>query len=118
MTSIKAVLEDLLGDRGLSVEEAAARHYGPEFRQRTNGEWADCPDVLTRLSALRATTTDVQITVLDELVDGHRYAERHIIELRTTEGNGSARRSTSSVNSTLTGTWNGSKSSPALCPTR
>jgi hypothetical protein len=86
MTSIKAVVEDLLGSRALSVEEAADRHYSPGFRQRTNGEWAERPDVLIRISALRATTTDVQITVLDELVNRQRYAERHIIELRTTEG--------------------------------
>ncbi len=85
MTSIKASLT-ICSSAAHSVEEAADRHYSPEFRQRTNGEWANRADVLIRISALRATTTDVHITVLDELVDRQRYAERHIIELRTTEG--------------------------------
>jgi hypothetical protein len=86
MTRIQTVVEDFLGDDALTIEQAADRHYGPGFRQRTNGKWANRTDVLNTLGALRANTSQVQVTVLDELVDGPRYAERHIIELRTTDG--------------------------------
>jgi hypothetical protein len=86
VTRIRAIIEDVLGHRALSIEDAADRHYSPQFRQRINGQWAERAEVLTRLSALRESTTLIQMTVLDELVDGQRYAERHIIKLRTTEG--------------------------------
>jgi hypothetical protein len=86
MTRIQAVVEDSLGDGALSIQEAADRHYGPGFRQRTNGKWADRADVLNAPRALRASTSQARVTVLDELADAPRYAERHVIELRTTDG--------------------------------
>ena len=86
MTRIQTVVEDFLGDGALSIDEAADRHYSPDFRQRINGTWTDRADVLNTLRALRASTSQVRVSVLDELVDGQSYAERHLIELRTTNG--------------------------------
>jgi hypothetical protein len=81
MTSIKDAVEDLLNHRHLTVDEAAHRHFGPTFRQRTNGHWDDRDAFLDRIVSLRELVEHVNITVMDELVDGERYAERHVIEL-------------------------------------
>jgi hypothetical protein len=81
MTTLKDALADLLQNPGLSVDEAAARHISPDFRQRTNGQWDDRVGFLARIAHVRSETRHVTITVLDELHDGSRYAERHIIDL-------------------------------------
>ena len=85
MTTIEAAVEDLF-DGQLPVEEAADRHYGPTFRQRTNGIWDDRAGFLARITELRELVEHAAITVLDELTDGHQYAERHLIELRQRDG--------------------------------
>ncbi len=37
-TGIHAALTDLLFTPGLSLHEAADRHFAPEYRQRTDGD--------------------------------------------------------------------------------
>lgn len=86
MTTLKDALADLLQNQDLSVDEAADRHISSGFRQRTNGQWDDRAGFLTRIAHLRSTTQHTTITVLDELIDGGRYAEHHIIDLRHNDG--------------------------------
>ena len=86
VTTLKDALADLLQNQDLSVDEAAERHISPDFRQRTNGQWDDRAGFLTRIAHLRSTTQHTTITVLDELTDGDRYAERHIIDLLRNDG--------------------------------
>jgi hypothetical protein len=86
VTTLKDALADLLQNQDLSVDEAADRHISPDFRQRTNGQWDDRAGFLTRIAHLRSTTQHTTITVLDELTDGDRYAERHIIDLLRNDG--------------------------------
>jgi hypothetical protein len=86
MTTLKGALADLLQNQEFSVDEAAARHISPDFRQRTNGQWDDRAGFLARIAHLRSETRHVTITVLDELHDGTRYAERHIIDLLHNDG--------------------------------
>ena len=86
MASLKNAVEDLLNHRHLSVEEAADRHFAPGFRQRTNGRWDDRDAVVARIAQLREMVEHASITVLDELADGPRYAERHRIELLRRDG--------------------------------
>jgi hypothetical protein len=86
MTTLTGALADLLENLDLSVEEAAARHISPDFRQRTNGDWDDRAGFLVRITQLRRDTQQMTMTVLDELSDGTRYAERHIIELLFIDG--------------------------------
>jgi hypothetical protein len=81
MSTIKHAVDDLFNNPQLSVNEAVERHYAPAFRQRTNGRWEDRRAVISRVSDLRAVIERVTITVLDELSDGQRYAERHVIDL-------------------------------------
>lgn len=85
-TTIKAAIDDLLNNRQLSVEEAADRHFAPGFRQRTNGSWDDRSAFLSRITELREVVERATVTVLDELGDGERYAERHLIELARRDG--------------------------------
>ncbi|MYR58270.1 nuclear transport factor 2 family protein, partial [Streptomyces sp. SID625] len=40
-TDIRTALTDLLLTPGLTMAEAAERHFTPDYRQRTDGEWAD-----------------------------------------------------------------------------
>lgn len=86
MTTLNDALADLLVDHDLSIDEAADRHISPEFRQRANGLWVDRAGFLAGIAQLRSTTERIAITVLDEVRDGGRYAERHIIDLLDVDG--------------------------------
>jgi hypothetical protein len=86
MTTMKDAVDDLLGHGGLSAEAAVDRHFGPDFRQRVNGTWLDRAAFLAGIVDLRAAVERASVTVLDELTDGDRYAERHVIELVQRDG--------------------------------
>lgn len=86
MTSLKDAVQDLLHHQHLSVEQAVDRHFAPGFRQRTNGRWDDRDTFVARIAQLRERVDHASITVLDELADGPRYAERHRIELLMRDG--------------------------------
>ena len=86
MTTIRDAVNDLFNNRQLPAGEAVARHYGPSFRQRTDGSWDDRTAFLARITDLRKVVEHATITVLDELADGNRYAERHVIELVRRDG--------------------------------
>jgi hypothetical protein len=86
MTALKGALADLLQNPDLSVDEAADRHISRDFRQRTNGQWDDRAGFLARIAHLRSEAEHVAITVLDELIDGDHYAERHIIDVLQNDG--------------------------------
>lgn len=81
MNTIKEAVEDLLNNRQLSVDEAVDWHFGPTFRQRTNGIWDDRAAFRARISQFREVVEHSSITVLDEHVDAGRYAERHVVDL-------------------------------------
>jgi hypothetical protein len=81
MTSLKAAVEDLLNNRQLTVQQAVDRHFAPSFRQRTNGIWEDPVAFEAKITQYRKIVKFATITVLDELVDGTRYAERHVVDL-------------------------------------
>lgn len=86
MTTLRHALADLLENHDLSIDEAADLHFGPDFRQRTDGQWDDRAGFLARIAHLRSTTQEITITVLDEITDGSRYAERHTIDLLGIDG--------------------------------
>jgi hypothetical protein len=86
MTTIKDAVEDLLNNRQMTAEEAVDRHFAPTFRQRTNGSWNDRAAFLARIVLLREAVEHATITVLDELVDADRYAERHVVDLVKRDG--------------------------------
>jgi len=86
MTGLKHAVDDLFDPR-IPVEEAFGRHFSADFRQRVNGAgWIDRDGFLAGIAAARETADHVIVTVLDELADGDRYAERHRIELIRRDG--------------------------------
>ncbi len=86
MTTIKDAVDDLLNNPQLSAEEAVDRHFGPTFRQHVNGSLNDRAGFLARMVDIRDAVKHATITVLDELTDGNRYAERHIVDLVQRDG--------------------------------
>ena len=86
MTTIKELVEDLLDGTRMTVAEAMDRHFSSAFRQRTNGSWESREEVAIRIASLRQVFERATVTVLDEMRDGARYAERHVVELVDREG--------------------------------
>ncbi len=86
MTTIRDAVNDLFNNQELPAEEAVERHYGPGFRQRTDGSRDDRTAFLARIAGLRKVVEHATITVLDELADGNRYAERHVVDLVRRDG--------------------------------
>ncbi|MFJ8563528.1 nuclear transport factor 2 family protein [Streptomyces sp. NPDC093514] len=85
-TGISAALTDLLLNRDLTVEEAADRHFAPEYRQRTDGEWADRAGFIEHISHLRGVVDHGAVEVHEELSDGSKYADRHTVHVTKTDG--------------------------------
>jgi hypothetical protein len=88
MRSMAVVLDELLNERRTPVEEVMARHFVPAYRQRTDGAWAEWPMVAQNLARIRTMIRSVKIELLDELVNGYAYADRHVL---TTEMNNGTR---------------------------
>jgi len=86
MTDIKTALDDLIGNRAMPLDEAADRHFSPHYRQRTNGTWDDRAGFLEHITHLREAVATISVEVLDELVDGRRYADRHVVTIRKRDG--------------------------------
>jgi hypothetical protein len=86
MTTIKAAVDDLFNHPQLPAEQAFDRHYAASFRQRINGAWSERPELVARIVDLREVVERATITVLDELIDGDRYAERLVIDLLNRDG--------------------------------
>ncbi|OPC77497.1 hypothetical protein B4N89_44165 [Embleya scabrispora] len=85
-TGIAAALTDLLFDRDLPLAEAADRHFAPDYRQRTDGEWADRTEFLAHIAHLRTIVAAGSIEVHDELREGTRYADRHTVDITKHDG--------------------------------
>ncbi|MFF2519008.1 nuclear transport factor 2 family protein [Streptomyces sp. NPDC058086] len=85
-TGIKAALTDLLLNEDITLTEAADRHFTPDYRQRTDGEWADRTEFLDHIAHLRTLVADGEIEVHEELYDGTKYADRHTCHITKTDG--------------------------------
>ncbi|MEU1376899.1 nuclear transport factor 2 family protein [Streptomyces triculaminicus] len=88
-TDIRVALTDLLLTRGLDLDEAADRHFAPDYRQRTDGSWADRTEFLAHIAHiahLRTVVAGGSVEVHDELSSGDRYADRHTMEVIKTDG--------------------------------
>ena len=85
-TGIKAALTDLLLNDGITLGEAADRHFTPDYRQRTDGEWADRAQFLDHIAHLRTLVAGGEVEVHEELYDGTRYADRHTCHITKKDG--------------------------------
>ncbi|MFJ1709343.1 nuclear transport factor 2 family protein [Kitasatospora sp. NPDC088346] len=80
-TDITTALTDLLLTPGLSLDDAAERHFAPDYRQRTDGEWADRTEFLAHIAHLRTIVATGTVEVHDELANGDHYADRHTMTI-------------------------------------
>ncbi|AWN27951.1 MULTISPECIES: nuclear transport factor 2 family protein [Streptomyces] len=85
-TGIEAALNDLLFHHDLTVQEAADRHFTPEYRQRTDGQWADRAGFLDHITHLRTLVAGGHVQVHEELHDGSKYADRHTAHITKKDG--------------------------------
>ncbi|MFJ9690765.1 nuclear transport factor 2 family protein [Kitasatospora sp. NPDC101183] len=85
-TDIAIALTDLLLTPGLELSEAVDRHFAPDYRQRTDGEWADREEFTAHIAHLREVVAGGEVHVLEELAQGDLYADRHIVDVRKTDG--------------------------------
>ncbi|WP_268984045.1 nuclear transport factor 2 family protein [Streptomyces fuscigenes] len=81
-----AALDDLIFNPGLTVEEAADRHFTPGYRQRTDGTWDDRAGFVEHIGHLRTVVAGGHVVVHDELRDGRKYADRHTVHLTKRDG--------------------------------
>lgn len=86
MTSIAAALHDLLNEQSLDLEQAVRRHFTDGYRQRTDGLWDGRERFVEHIAHLRTIVDRVHVSVIDELVDGSAYADRHIVRIVKTDG--------------------------------
>jgi ketosteroid isomerase-like protein len=84
-TSIAAALTDLLNP-ARPLEESIDRHFSPDYRQRTDGEWANRTEFAEHIAHLRSVVASVEVKVHEELVGGTTYAERHTVEVTKKDG--------------------------------
>nr|WP_107909554.1 nuclear transport factor 2 family protein [Streptomyces chartreusis] len=85
-TDITRAINDLLFTPDLDLAEALDRHFAPDYRQRTNGEWSDRASFVQHMTRLRSLVRSGRIEVHEELRDGPRYADRHTVTI--TQHNG------------------------------
>ncbi|MFD7610721.1 nuclear transport factor 2 family protein [Streptomyces sp. NPDC059828] len=85
-TGIEAALNDLLFNHDITLAEAADRHFTPDYRQRTDGQWADRIEFLDHIAHLRTLVADGEVEVHDELYDGDKYADRHTCHITKKDG--------------------------------
>lgn len=85
-TGIKAALTDLLLNEDVTLEKAADRHFTPDYRQRTDGAWADRAEFLDHIAHLRTLVAGGEVEVHEELYDGSKYADRHTCHITKKDG--------------------------------
>ncbi|WP_445521098.1 nuclear transport factor 2 family protein [Streptomyces sp. NEAU-174] len=85
-TDIVTALTDLLFTPGLELAEAVDRHFAPDYRQRTDGRWDDRGEFMAHMAHLRTVVSRGSVQVLDELAQGDRYADRHVIDVVKADG--------------------------------
>lgn len=85
MTDIASALADLLGGSE-PLETVLDRHFAPSYRQRTNGHWDNREGFAQHIAHLREVVADIHVEVLDEHVNGHSYADRHVITVTKQDG--------------------------------
>lgn len=86
MHYLRTAIEDLLNHQPGTVMQTMDRHFSPDFRQRVNGRWVDRAAFAAHILELRALVERATISVLDDLVNGERYAQRHVIDLLMKDG--------------------------------
>ncbi|MCA5924348.1 hypothetical protein [Curtobacterium oceanosedimentum] len=86
MADIAAALTALLNDRDSSVDETIGRYFADDYRQKTDGVWSDRGQFEDHITHLRGIVAYAEVRVLDELVQGTTYADRHEVHATKVDG--------------------------------
>ena len=78
------------------LTEALDEFYAPDYTHRSDGKTLDRAEFAEMVTQVRGQIASGTVTVLDELRDGPRYAERHVYEITLTTGPPPSGRSRSS----------------------
>ncbi|MFC4298672.1 nuclear transport factor 2 family protein [Castellaniella hirudinis] len=84
--TIHTALDALLNQKHLPLEKVLNRHFSPDYRQRTNGQWDDREGFMRHARKLREVVVSARIEVLEELRDGDHYADRHRVRITKRDG--------------------------------
>ncbi|THT98750.1 nuclear transport factor 2 family protein [Lampropedia puyangensis] len=84
--TIATALNEILNRLDIPIDDILDRHFSPDYRQRTNGQWDDREAFSQHLHALRKIVALADIEILDELRDGNRYADRHRVHITKHNG--------------------------------
>ncbi|WP_330331265.1 nuclear transport factor 2 family protein [Streptomyces sp. NBC_00536] len=85
-TDIAAALADLLFTPEVDLHTAVDRHFAPDYRQRTDGTWADRDGFVAHIAHLRTVLAGGSVEVHEELTDGTLYADRHTVRATKKDG--------------------------------
>lgn len=80
------VLNELLNQQQLPLEATVDRYFAADYQQKTNGHWDDRENFIRHMCYLREILISAEITVLDELREGDRYATRHQVTANKRDG--------------------------------
>ncbi|MFI5984489.1 nuclear transport factor 2 family protein [Streptomyces sp. NPDC051555] len=85
-TDISTALADLLFAPELDLQIAVDRHFAPDYRQRTDGSWADRAEFTAHIAHLRTVLAGGSVEVHEELTNGTLYADRHTVRATKKDG--------------------------------
>jgi hypothetical protein len=84
--TIASAMTDLLFSPQLPLDEALDRHFAPDYRQRTDGVWADRAEFAEHIAHLREVVAGGTVRVHEELAEGTAYADRHTVAVVKVDG--------------------------------
>ncbi|WP_151483129.1 nuclear transport factor 2 family protein [Streptomyces albicerus] len=73
-------------DPALELHQVLDRYYAPDYTHRSDGKTMNRDEFTQMVAGIRGQVTGGTVTVLDELTDGHTYAERHVFRITLRNG--------------------------------
>lgn len=73
-------------DSDEELDQVLYRYYAPGYTHRANGKILDRHEFAQMAERARSQVAEGSVTVLDELIDGSAYAERHVFHITPKNG--------------------------------
>ncbi|HUN35642.1 MAG TPA: hypothetical protein VMU95_26895 [Trebonia sp.] len=73
-------------DSSTRLDQVLDRYYAPDYTYRMDGKALDRDEFAALVARFRGQVAQGTVTVLDELVDGSAYAERHVLHITMKDG--------------------------------
>lgn len=80
-----AIRETAFSNAG-DLSEILDKYYSPDYTHRNGGETMDRAAFAEMVAKYRGQIVEGTVTVLDEMYDGDRYAERHVYDIKLRDG--------------------------------